>query len=336
MKNFLIAFIVFLVWSFFGLWLYSWFQNDDNTALSKTELVESSNPNNSYISEDKVITKNNDSEVKEVKEEEPQVLDSNSELDIAEYKNEIKTTGLRATNTKGDIIFIFNEGISIAQNSSEVFVPESIRSFKIKTKAYLLEHPDNEVQINSLYGASENFESPNLGVKRAEKIRKILTEIGVPKEKIVIKPIIKGIEFNKEGYFNNSISIIFKPLDTARVEGIRTRLFDNRILYPRFSNSGILINDNLKNLLSDIKQIVKDNPEIRVELIGHTDNIGNDLDNYEMGLYHANQIQWYLVTNGGIEKSMIKSTSKGESEPIDTNDTESGRIANRRIEVIFY
>ena len=134
MKNFLIAFIVFLVWSFFGLWLYSWFQNDDNTALSKTELVESSNPNNSYISEDKVITKNNDSEVKEVKEEEPQVLDSNSELDIAEYKNEIKTTGLRATNTKGDIIFIFNEGISIAQNSSEVFVPESIRSFKIKTK----------------------------------------------------------------------------------------------------------------------------------------------------------------------------------------------------------
>ena len=125
-------------------------------------------------------------------------------------------------------------------------------------------------------------------------------------------------------------------MDTARVEGIRTRLFDNRILYPRFSNSGILINDNLKNLLSDIKQIVKDNPEIRVELIGHTDNIGNDLDNYEMGLYHANQIQWYLVTNGGIEKSMIKSTSKGESEPIDTNDTESGRIANRRIEVIFY
>jgi len=336
MKNFLIAFTVFLIWSFFGLWLYSWLRKDDDTALSKTELVDNVLQNNGDTTEEEIIIKNSDSELKEGQIKNPQGVDTIPILDNIKDNAEIKTTGLKATNSKGDIIFIFNEGVSITQNSGEVFVPQSIANFNTKIKTYLLEHPDSEVHINSLYGASENFESPNLGIKRAEKIRNLLTDIGVPKEKIVIKPIIKGIDFDKEGYFNNSISIIFKPLDTARVEGIRTRIIENRILYPRFSNSGILVNDNLKNLLRDIKQIVKENPEIRVELIGHTDNIGNDLDNYKMGVQYAKQIQWYLVANGGIENSMIKSSSKGESEPIDTNNTESGRTANRRIEVIFY
>ena len=330
MKNFLIAFTVFLVWSFFGLWFYSWFQNNDNTALSKTEIVNNAHQNNDNT------TKKNGLESKEVQIKDSQVLDSIPVLDSINDKTEIETNGLKASNSEGDVIFFFNEGVSITQNSSEVFVPDSITNFKIETKTYLLEHPDKEVQINSLYGASEDFESPNLGIKRAEKIRNLLTEIGVPKEKIVIKPIIKDIGFDKEGYFNNSISIIFKPLNKARVEGLRTRVIENRILYPRFSNSGILINDNLRDLLSDIKQIVKENPEIRVEFIGHTDNIGNNLDNYNMGLYYAKQIQWYLVANGGIAKSMIKSSSKGESKSIDTNDTASGRKANRRIEVIFY
>ena len=55
-----------------------------------------------------------------------------------------------------------------------------------------------------------------------------------------------------------------------------------------------------------------------------------------MGLNYAKQVEWYLVAKGAIKNSMIKATSKGETEPIDTNNSERGRIANRRVEVIFY
>ena len=117
-----------------------------------------------------------------------------------------------------------------------------------------MQNPDKEVHINSLYSAEENFESPNLGIKRAEKVRDILLEAGIAKEKIVIKPIIKSIDFNEEGFYNNSITIVFKPLDLARIEELKTRIPDKKILYPRFSNSGILINNNLRNLFTEIKQ----------------------------------------------------------------------------------
>ena len=81
---------------------------------------------------------------------------------------------------------------------------------------------------------------------------------------------------------------------------------------------------------------MKANPDVRIELIGHTDNIGNGQDNYTMGLNYSKQVEWYLVAKGGIANSKIKASSKGEEEPIDTNNSREGRIVNRRVEVVFY
>ncbi|GHC51732.1 hypothetical protein GCM10008083_14280 [Ulvibacter litoralis] len=257
---------------------------------------------------------------------------------IKEYnKNkETKISGLKGVTVDGDIIFMYSENVSILENSSEIFIPAAIIEFKYKTKKYLQEHPDTEVHINSLYSASENFESPNLGIKRGEKIKEVLLSVGIPNENIVVKPIIKALEFNEEGFFDNSISILFKPLDQNRVEELKTRLPDTKTVYPTFSNSGILINDNLKELLAEVKQVVQDNPDVRIELIGHTDNIGNEIDNYKMGLDYAKQVEWYLIAKGGIRNSKIKSSSKGESEPIEANNTEAGRTMNRRVVVVYY
>ena len=137
-------------------------------------------------------------------------------------------------------------------------------------------------------------------------------------------------------WYNNGISIYFKPLDHARIAELKTKLPDKKILYPRFSTSGILINNNLKTLLKEVKEVVKANPDVRIELIGHTDNIGNGQDNYTMGLNYSKQVEWYLVAKGGIANSKIKASSKGEEEPIDTNNSREGRIVNRRVEVVFY
>ncbi len=301
MKNFLIAFVVFLVWSFFGLCLYSWLKTENTQTASGLSAEDSLRSEESY-------------------------------LEI----NEPKVTGLKGENEDGDIIFMFREGVSILENSSEVFVPEAITDFKYKINSYLLEHPNKVVHINSLYSANENFESPNLGVQRGEKIKKILLRAGISKEKIVIKSVIKGINFNKDGYYDNSISIFFRAVDISRVENLKFKMPNTKIIYPSFSNSVILIDNNLKILLEEIKEAVKNNPEIKIEVIGHTDNIGNDIDNYRMGLTYSKQIEFYLVAKGGIEKSKIKSSSKGEAEPIDTNNSERGRIENRRIEIVFY
>ncbi len=330
MKNFLIAFSVFIVWSFFGLWLYSWFEAEEIKVNDASELAE-----NTANDSTKNIIENG--ELPEINLEEAMILTEDSISTIENIVEDFTVDyAFKAINEEGDVIFKYSVGTSFKQNSPEVFIPKEAIDYKYKINSYLIEHPNKEVQINSLYGASENFDSPNLGVQRGEKIKAELIEVGIPATRIVIKPVIKGIDFDENGVYKNGISFAFKPLNEARIKDLKNKLPEPKIVYPNFSNSGILINKNLKNLFTEVKELVENNPDLRVEIIGHTDNIGNSIDNYKMGLNYARQVHWYLTAKGAIKKSNIKSTSKGEEEPIDTNKSERGRMANRRIEVIFY
>lgn len=327
MKNFLTAFIVFMVWSVFGLWIYSWILPENVSAKAEIETT-SSIPD--IVNEEKEgFSKIDSSEIIKVENKNQPVLDTSS------AKTEVKNIQLKATNANGDIIFVFNEGIGISKNKIEVFIPKKSIDYKYKINTYLLEHPGQEVHINSLYSPTESVSSPNLGVKRALEIEKQLIEIGVSKERIVIKSIIKDIYFNEEGNYISAFYFSFKNLDLKRVDKIRNSIPNTRVVYPKFMDSGISVNNDLKILLSELIVYFSDNPDNVITIVGHTDNIGNSNDNYNVGLKYAQQVRWYLVSKGDLKKSQIKATSKGESEPIESNYSKKGRIANRRIEVIY-
>jgi len=330
MKNFIIAFLVFLVWSFFGLWIYSWLQPETDSAKLETELTESNKISNS-IKENSLKEKTDSISLKSFEKEKDTIIESLEPI-IEEKENNI---GLKATNEAGDIIFVFSEGISIKKNTLKITIPSTIIDYKYKIKTYLLEHPDQELHINSLYSPKENILTPNIGIQRGNEISKLLVDAGIQKEKIVIKSIIKDILFNENDGFNNSIYFTFKPLDKARVDLLKNSTPDVRIVYPKFSDSGILVNKDLKTLLSELIVYFNNNPSNKIEVIGHTDNIGNSMDNYNIGLKYAKQVRWYLISKGDFNGKLLKASSKGESEPIDDNNTNRGRTANRRIEIIY-
>lgn len=70
----------------------------------------------------------------------------------------------------------------------------------------------------------------------------------------------------------------------------------------------------------------------RITLTGHTDNVGNDASNMNLGRNRANAIRDLLIRKG-VSADLITVDSKGESQPTDTNNTEEGRHNNRRVEV---
>ncbi len=72
-------------------------------------------------------------------------------------------------------------------------------------------------------------------------------------------------------------------------------------------------------------------PNMRIELAGHTDNTGDDEFNMNLSQERADAVYDYLV-NKGIDESRLLSVGFGETQPIDTNDTEQGREQNRRTE----
>ena len=83
--------------------------------------------------------------------------------------------------------------------------------------------------------------------------------------------------------------------------------------------------------LNRAAQWLKDNPKIRVELAGHTDNVGARDYNKRLSDDRAKSVMEYLVQKG-IPASRLSARGYGMDEPVDTNDTEEGRAQNRRVE----
>lgn len=330
MKNFLIAFLVFLVWSFFGLWLYSWLQPIDSNRQNKDTIATNESAEVRLDIDDPLQLDDPINTIDKTKD----TLGLIENVDDPAVDVEIPS-GLKATTRDGDLVFLFSEGISIWKNTNQLEYPKSILDFKYKLNTYLIEHPNEELHISSLYSASENIENPNFGTQRGEKIKGILSATGIPNEKMVVKSIIREIDFDENNRFKNGISFKFHPLDTERVESIKLALPETKTIYPKLEHDVIFVNEALQELLTEVKNAIDADPNLKVEIIGHTDNIGNANDNYLLGLKFARQVRWYLVTKGKLDPKKVIALSQGESMSIATNRTERGRLINRRIEVKY-
>jgi len=76
---------------------------------------------------------------------------------------------------------------------------------------------------------------------------------------------------------------------------------------------------------------LKTNPAIRLEIGGHTDDIGDDTSNFLLSERRARAVSVFLERNG-IPPAQLRATGYGESHPVAANDTENGRQQNRRVE----
>ena len=84
--------------------------------------------------------------------------------------------------------------------------------------------------------------------------------------------------------------------------------------------------------LDDLAEYLNRKPNERIEIGGHTDNIGSDEKNMVLSLERAKSIVAYLSAKG-IDNNRLVAKGYGAEEPIEENDTEEGRQKNRRTEV---
>ncbi|MFN3306801.1 MAG: OmpA family protein, partial [Candidatus Kapaibacteriota bacterium] len=83
--------------------------------------------------------------------------------------------------------------------------------------------------------------------------------------------------------------------------------------------------------LSRLVDLMKENPQLIVEISGHTDNIGSPAYNLNLSLMRARAVADYLISKGIATNRMIVK-GYGEKFPVDSNETEEGRQFNRRVE----
>ena len=106
---------------------------------------------------------------------------------------------------------------------------------------------------------------------------------------------------------------------TGSIEGIKFKTGSARILRKT------------RKTLDAAYKVLSDNPSVRIEVSGHTDNVGNEQNNRSLSRKRADYVKWYLVDKG-INADRIETVGHGPDMPLQSNKTSVGRQVNRRIE----
>ena len=86
--------------------------------------------------------------------------------------------------------------------------------------------------------------------------------------------------------------------------------------------------------LNEVVKLMKENPYIQLEVVGHADIIGNENYNHELSQKRADKVMSFLKDRG-IGEDRIKINYFGSSKPIASNQTDTGRAQNRRVEFLI-
>ena len=209
-----------------------------------------------------------------------------------------------------------------------------------KVAEYLKGKNDRMLNIVGYYGEEEANGSvfPNLGLARANDIKKLLMSAGVNSGQLGTEgqllvsnwvradTLLKGIDFN------------FATLEKAddRLAAIRSRLVGKPlILYFDTNQDTPNLSTQQRQDFADIIYYLDNIAEAKIKIEGHTDNVGERAYNLGLSRDRAKFVLDYLSRNGGITKDRMQSRGFGPDQPITKNDSEENRSRNRRVEVIL-
>ncbi|MBP7310290.1 MAG: OmpA family protein [Candidatus Cloacimonetes bacterium] len=152
--------------------------------------------------------------------------------------------------------------------------------------------------------------------------------------------IPKGKDFkvivNKEGYLQLvkdlsapaddrtiTLNMVLQPLEIEKVFIFQNILFD-------FDKA--TIKKESYPIVDEIVVTMLSNPDINIEISGHTCNMGSDEYNLKLSKQRAQSVVDYLISKG-VEASRLRSEGFGETKPLNENKTREERELNRRVEV---
>jgi outer membrane protein OmpA-like peptidoglycan-associated protein len=104
-------------------------------------------------------------------------------------------------------------------------------------------------------------------------------------------------------------------------------------LYINFDTGKSVIKPESKSIIEQIVQMLKSNPELKISVEGHTDNVGTPASNKTLSEERAKSVVSAIVSQG-IATERLSSSGYGQDKPIGDNTTEEGRARNRRVELV--
>lgn len=182
--------------------------------------------------------------------------------------------------------------------------------------AYSNKEDIQEVKVNGndgKYAAIVNVDDDSDVMVTVKKKDHAFDSKIITKEEIVKTEVKKGVELE------------VKKMEVGKAFTI------NDILYATASYE---LSNRSKFILKGFARFLKENPNIKVTIQGHTDDVGNDKTNLKLSDNRAKGVKDFLVSLG-IEKDRLKSQGFGESKPKVPNNSDANRAVNRRTDFVI-
>jgi outer membrane protein OmpA-like peptidoglycan-associated protein len=149
-------------------------------------------------------------------------------------------------------------------------------------------------------------------------------------------PDIPLILRGKGPEFSTSVTRIEFPLPKAAAKSLERSLAQDKHalvygIYFKFNRADI--RPVSEPILKEIAAILKNNPDWKLTIVGHTDNVGRDAANLDLSRRRAQSVKAALVERYAIDGNRLTTGGFGASQPQAKNDTPEGRARNRRVEL---
>ncbi len=258
-------------------------------------------------------------------------------------KKETKAASLSMSDGK-DFSLSLDENVVFSKSSYEFDKPMSPKvgeAYK-KVATYLSKNPKRGIKLTGLYSKEEKNTSllPNLGLARANNIKVELEKLGIKNRQIVTAAQLK----NDLAFANNKLkggveySFIAAAADNNAAEKEKLEKLakelkaKERRLYFETGATSLNISEELRKYFADLIYYLDKTPTAKVDVTGHTDNVGDAAKNIKYGQGRADFIKAYMVKNG-LKSKQIVTASKGQTKPIAPNTTPEGKAKNRRVDI---
>lgn len=193
------------------------------------------------------------------------------------------------------------------------------------------------IQCNSVKNANNTQKGAVIGAAGGAVIGGVLGNNvgkgGRGAEGAIIGGVIGGVTGGLIGrQMDKQAREIEQQLPSAKVErvgeGIKLTLNENSVNFDLNKSS---LTSTAKANLDKLVGVFKDYPDTNIIIYGHTDSTGDEAYNMNLSVDRAQSVKSYLSSRG-LSSSRFEIVGMGESQPMDTNETASGRANNRRVE----
>lgn len=242
--------------------------------------------------------------------------------------------------------FAFNDGAysynenanyNFKASSSTIVMPLAapMETSIANLKNFLSENEGKVVNITGFYKSDENNDSayPNLGLARANAVKNHLVTNGISSASINTMGQLIDDMVPDNGIYLGPISYaISGESETAgdELKALYAKIkADPLVLYFDTAEASINLSADQRQKVADISRYLDKVEGLTVTIVGHTDNTGLAATNIKLGLNRADFAKAYFIRNG-ISETKINTSSKGQTDPVESNATEEGKSKNRR------